>query len=193
MGQKAIVKIKIHRYVAGSAQAANAARFPVMGQGGQHRDPAFPFLQEHLADGRAGPEITVDLEGRMGVQEADVTSAMVEVAGGACLHRLQLAAQQSQRMVAISKACPGGGFPSQAPACALVPAQEKRLPGGRPQLFIRPFPGIQGLQMRNMPVLRLGFHKLPFPFQRLALAAGLKRGQPGKGRFRFAGHGFLQA
>ena len=29
-------------------------------------------------------------------------------------------------MVAISKACPGGGFPSQAPACALVPAQEKR-------------------------------------------------------------------
>ena len=59
------------------AKPAYAARMPGSGQRGQQVDRPGVALQQHLGDARSGPEIAVDLKGRVRVKEIGVGAAAV--------------------------------------------------------------------------------------------------------------------
>ena len=91
-GETALFPGEIHGQAATGADAGEGALVPDFWQGGQQVDNratggvALMALDEHFHDAGGGAEVTVNLEGRVGVEEVGVeagTLAAAEFVGGA--------------------------------------------------------------------------------------------------------------
>ncbi len=117
-------------------------------------------LQEHFGDPRRRAEISIDLERRMGVEQVRI-----------CAIGSQKLTEEQVRVIAILESGPEVDLPAHRPTGRLVAAQFERPSHGIEQLRRSPFgylvSGTQAVQVRYMPVLRLGFLEVAAPLLQL--------------------------
>ena len=124
--ETSVLPLLIYLEIVHSTQSAHVACLPQVGQGGQELQRVGVTLQKHLGHTGTGTEVAVDLEGRMGVEEIVIDSALVRlyVITGRVPQGI---VQDDVGVVAVQCAGPQTHLPSHAPAGGLVATQAQRV------------------------------------------------------------------
>ena len=127
-------------------------------------------LHQHLTDTGGAAEVTVNLEGWMGIEQVGVGATALTFAAWACRHILQQFLIDVEGLVGAVQACPQVDAPARAPACgALAFLYEGLLAGFQQRRFSEMMAGIESYEVTLVAVVRVVVAPVVIPFVQIAL------------------------
>ena len=143
-------------------------------------------LQQHLTDTGCHTEVTVNLEGRMGIKQIGIGTSV------GILSHLPVFRQNAEHildnqegMVAVQQTSPQIGLPPQAPTCCLVTTLCQCGGSSRIQVGMRKrrylIGGVQPIEVRHMTMLVVGIVTVPQPLLQLTMLTNLHGRQLSEG------------